>query len=365
MYDIHFLQKCNDLKKKIVQGEIELTRDEVYAKIEELRGKKPHIFNIETTNACNMTCKMCPRTTLMKRNIQHMDMDLYRKIIKQLKPYSQVEIDEFWDFVLKEHGITHQERNENSFYFYMLCDTVMLHGYGEPLMDPRIIERVQICTDNNIPTYFSCVPENIDIDKFRELLKAGVKVVKFSMDALDDEKAKSIRGKNACFTDAYKKICGVLEIIKKDPSIDMTVVVSMIAMSNKEEDIKMQKDFLRLWADKPIYAYVKSQDNRWYMEEDENLECKNHFEKQYCEYPFTSMAIMADGSVVPCTQDYNMEMTFGNANEQSLEEIWNSKSFSDFRRGHVTGAFVKKTKCVDRCDQKLLCDRLDQKEMKI
>ena len=32
-----------------------------------LRDKKPTIFNIETTNYCNMTCVMCPRTIYMTR----------------------------------------------------------------------------------------------------------------------------------------------------------------------------------------------------------------------------------------------------------------------------------------------------------
>ena len=78
---------------------------------------------------------------------------------------------------------------------------------------------------------------------------------------------------------------------------------------------------MELWKDQPVFSYIKSQDNRWYMEEDESLECKNHYEKQYCEYPFTSMTVMADGSVVPFTQDYGCEMKLGNANDLTLEVI--------------------------------------------
>ena len=361
MFDIHFFRNCMELKKKIVDGAVNLTAEEIYAEIEKLRSKRPHVFNIETTNNCNMTCKMCPRTTLMTRPIKTMPMELFTKIVKQLVPHRQEDLNSFWDFVVKEYGIKPEHRDENSFYFYRISNHVILHGYGEPLVDPMIVDRVQTCTDHGIPTYFSCVADNINVEKFKQLFKAGAGVIKFSMDALDDDKAQSIRGKRASFARAYEKINEVLKIKQSDSSIKTNITLTMIAMSNSEEDRKMHNDFMELWKDQPVFSYIKSQDNRWYMEEDETLECKNHYEKQYCEYPFTSMTVMADGSVVPCTQDYDCEMKFGNANEQSLEEIWNSKGYADFRMGHITGKFTTNVKCVDRCDQKLICDRLRQK----
>ena len=155
MFDIHFFRSCMDLKKKIVDGTVNLTAEEIYAEIEKLRSKKPHVFNIETTNNCNMTCKMCPRTTLMTRPIKTMSMELFTKIVKQLVPHRQEELNEFWDFVVKEYGIKPEHRDENSFYFYRISNHVILHGYGEPLVDPMIVERVQTCSDHGIPTYLS------------------------------------------------------------------------------------------------------------------------------------------------------------------------------------------------------------------
>ena len=36
----------------------------------------------------------------------------------------------------------------------------------------------------------------------------------------------------------------------------------------------MHKQFIEYWKDKNVYAYVKSQDNRWLYESDENLKKK-------------------------------------------------------------------------------------------
>ena len=359
MFDIDFFKNAERIKKDIVSGKIKKDKQKIFDEFEKLRSKKPFVFNIETTNFCNMTCKMCPRTSLMTRKLEHMKPELFEKIISQLKPYDQTALDNFWKFITDEYNIPEKERSENNFYFYIISKSVILHGYGEPLVDPYLLERIKVCAKYNIPNYFSCVPANIHVGKLTALMKAGAGVIKFSMDALDDEGSKEVRGKKNNFEQAYKKILQLLEIKKNDPSIKTKIVLTMISFAVDAKQKKLEKDFLELWSDKPVYVYVKSQDNRWYYEDDEDMECKNHYEKQYCEYPFTSLTVMADGSVVPCTQDYDAEMTFGNANDQTLEEIWNGEPYRKFRWGHITGEFEKETKCVDRCDQKLVFDRLN------
>ena len=72
MFDIGFFMRCNELKKKLARGEIK-DRQYIIDSLEEFRSQKPIIYNIETTNACNMKCKMCPRTTMMTRRVETMD----------------------------------------------------------------------------------------------------------------------------------------------------------------------------------------------------------------------------------------------------------------------------------------------------
>ena len=68
MFDIDFFQSVTTLKKKIVAGDFFISAaDEIEKELDALRTKKPKVFNIETTNYCNMKCIMCPRTDLMTR----------------------------------------------------------------------------------------------------------------------------------------------------------------------------------------------------------------------------------------------------------------------------------------------------------
>lgn len=357
MFDIDFFKNCSEIKKKIVDKKLYLNASEIYGLFEKLRSRRPFIFNIETTNTCNMRCIMCPRPKLMNRPIQHMDMGLFEKIIRQIKPHNGGHLKEFWKFIADKYSVYPQERNENAFYFYTSSKSLTLHGYGEPPLDPYIIKRIALCSKYNIPTYFSCVPANIDVEKVREMMKAGLGTIKFSIDALDDDTQKKIRGEKNDFTNSYKKICELIDIKSKDSSIKTDIVVTMIELAQDKKNIKMFRDFMNLWRNKPVYAYIKSQDNRWFHEEDSDIVYKSHYASQYCEFPWTSMTIMVDGSVVPCTQDYNCEMVFGNANSETLKEVWNNKAYESFRRWHINGNFPEGYKCPSRCDLKLVCGK--------
>ena len=68
MFDINFYMQSYALIKEIDNGK-EFSKLELYNYFEKIRSKDPIVYNIETTNACNMRCKMCPRTSRMTRKI--------------------------------------------------------------------------------------------------------------------------------------------------------------------------------------------------------------------------------------------------------------------------------------------------------
>jgi len=359
MYDINFFQNITPYKERIVAKEFYLSdADDIEKELETLRSKKPHVFNIETTNYCNMTCIMCPRTELMTRKNIWIEDDTFLKVINQIEPHSKQSLDKFWDFVESKYGSNEDEPSENNFYFRVVSRCAILHGYGEPLLDKKIIDRVKACAQRGIPTYFSCVPANLTLERAKEVMDAGLTVFKFSIDALDDEWQKRIRGRHNNFDASYQTIIDIIDL-KESRGYKTLLVPTMIALSEESASQKMHSRFMELWKDKNVFAYVKSQDNRWLFEEDENMENRSHYESQYCEYPWTSLTVMADGSVVPCTQDYDTELVLGNVNENTLEEIWNGEPYKKLRRIHIEGNFPKGHKCQERCDQKKLYQYLE------
>ena len=51
------------------------------------------------------------------------------------------------------------------FTFQLCLDVLILHGYGEPFLDKFLIKRLEACKKRNIPTYFSCTPATMTVEK--------------------------------------------------------------------------------------------------------------------------------------------------------------------------------------------------------
>lgn len=360
MFDIDFIKNSESLKEEIASGKWNgISREKVIKQFDALMSPQPYVFNLETTNACNMKCVMCPRTTKMIRPIQRFPKELYPKLLDQIIPHTEEKLRKFFDYLENKYGILENEFSEDSFYYHISSRCLTLHGFGEPILDPNIVEVVSLCTARGIPTYFSTVPANINLNKVRELMSAGLGVIKFSLDALNDERAKEIRGNKNNFSYAMENIRNVLEYKKKHPEISTKIVITIISLSATEEQKDAEKRFIELWQNEDVFYYIKTQNDRWLYENNNGSKRFETCTKEYCEYPWTSMTVMADGNIVPCSQDYDCELVMGNIREKSLSEIWNSDIYRKFREMHITGKFPGNHKCRKRCDQILVVDRLN------
>ncbi len=89
MYDIDFFEKAAPLKEKILHNRIDPNEiDYLFDEFEKLRKSEPYVFNIETTNYCNMRCIMCPRTSLMTRKNVWVDDAAYEHVLDQITPHT-------------------------------------------------------------------------------------------------------------------------------------------------------------------------------------------------------------------------------------------------------------------------------------
>ena len=339
MQDVAYYIKAFEAKKKILNREKINNLVELY---ESFISKEPTVFEIETTNVCNMKCVMCPRTKLMKRKIGNMKPELYEKIIKQIKPLTAIQRlkwKKFLNLNLSKSEIIKED--EDFFHFVISADSLTLQGFGEPLLDPHLIGRVKIAHQNGIQVYFSCNPTNMNDGLLKELLDAGVEYIKYSIDGLDSKTLEKYRGVKADIKEIYSIVNKTIDMIKKGnyPTI---LVLTMLEFGN---NLEQTKRFMKEWEDKDVFVYIKNSHNRWLYNEENTPENTSHHTRTYCEYPFMSMSIWQDGTVVPCSLDFDGALAMGNANEKSLKDIWNSEKYKKFRRMHITGNFPKKHTC--------------------
>ena len=361
MFDTNFFINTYEIKKEIITNKYSHNDSEyIFDIFEKHRSKTPFIFNIETTNVCNMKCIFCQRPKDLQRKVEHMSMDTFKKIVNQMHPQNKNEL-EIWNNFVNKKIRNNNNPSENNFYYDIVSKCVTLHGFGEPLLDPFLPERIMLLSKKNIPTYFSCNPCNIKIDFIKKLFEAGLGYIKFAIDSLDDAESKRLRGNKANFTESYKKILEIINLKEKTNS-ETVIVTTMLNSKNNLDEIEK---FLELWKNKNVYTYAKSLDNTWLLKQNEENQKENsnqsHYKKQYCESAWISLTILADGTVVPCTQDINASWNFGNINKNTLEEIWNSKKYNNFRKLQLTKDIPNDFMCHSKCDLDIVTYFLNKK----
>lgn len=330
MINIKFYQKAYQVKKKLENKQI--SSKEAFKCFEDYRQLEPVLYNIETTNNCNMNCKMCPRPKQMTRPVGTMSMQLFERIVKQLKPWTNQEWNEWKDFVKKNYKVKENEMNENHFFFYIVPQVITLHGFGEPLLDKYIINRIKCLKKYNLKSYFSCNPYNITLSKGYELLKYGIDYLKFSAEDVNLFKKSEyiIKELMECNKGNEEKTRFIIDIVGKE------------------------KDYLeikKMFKDYNVYMYLKSQDNQWYKKANFGQHSIHWLEP--CQFAWSSMTIQYNGDIVPCSQIFNKTLVLGNANKDSLFKIWNSLKYYKFRKHQLLTSIPR---CAFRCDMKLLGD---------
>ena len=295
-----------------------------------------------------MRCEMCPRTTMMTRSIETLDMETFKKIVAQIEPFSDSQWQKWESFVEKNYGIPKNGMSENHFFLYIIPKVIVLHGYGDPLLDKNMPERVRLLTEKNIPSYFSCTPANIDIERTMETFENGLGYVKYSIEATGDARHKEVRGSASNFTKSYNNILHILDL-KKKRNYKTTIVITMLNLNKpwqEEEWQRLREAFKGL----DVYIYLKSQDQLWY--DDTKQQTRSIHWIEFCQFPWSSMTIKSNGEAAECVEDFNNEIILGNAKNESLYDIWNGEKYRKFRENHFD--LTPGIKCTEQCDMKLI-----------
>jgi radical SAM protein with 4Fe4S-binding SPASM domain len=209
-------------------------------------------------------------------------------------------------------------------------------------------ERIRLLSEKGIPSYFSCNPANINIEKTVKMFASGLNYIKYSIEASDDTRHKEVRGSASNFSESYKKILHLLDL-KEKHRYGTAIVITMLNLNKpwqEEEWQKLQDAFKGL----DVYIYLKSQDQMWY--EDNKQPTKSIHWTEFCQFPWSSMTIKSNGEAVECVEDFNNEIILGDARKETLLNIWNGEKYRKLREDHFN--LTRGIKCTEQCDMKLI-----------
>jgi len=275
-------------------------------------GKYPLSIDIESSAKCNLRCKMCS-IDFGKINGGFMDMDLYKYIVSQFK--------------------------------YTMPVSVKFNWRGEPLMNKNLPEMIARAHDAGVvETQINTNGLLLDDDMRRELIDAGLSRIKISIDSIDKDKYKKIRG--ADFDVVKNNILSLMLGISNNK-----FPIVQVQMVYDNESVDELFDYYKYWNNIVDYiGFSRMHGTNKYKRED----CKS----VPCPQPFQRLLVTYDGNIVPCCMDRDLKMSLGNARDVRIIDAWNHPRLSFYRKMHATGNSDELSTC-KVCDINKICTKGD------
>ncbi len=273
----------------------------------------PFYLQIEPTNMCNLSCPLCPRgMELLNRKQMHMRYKDFKIIVDDMDEYILL---------------------------------IKLFDKGEPFLNPELPDMIQYASERGIKTVTSTNAHFLLNNKYvSRILKSGLSALIISIDSLK----KDIYEKYRIGGSLDKALLGLKNVIrlKRELKVNTLINLRMLANRYNETEIKDMIKFSRsvgvdifsvknlnpscglsdfdkeFIPNNPIYRRYKYKKNTF-----ERIQ-----ENSYCDKIWYTCEIHSNGDVVPCCEDYNGELKFGNVYEKPLSEIWNSQTTYDLRK---------------------------------
>ena len=259
------------------------------------RGFRLTSLSIEVTNHCNLDCLMCPASKQMKREKGYIDEELFRKIIDN---NSQLEF-------------------------------ILPFQWGEPFLHPKLFALVKEATTRGIRTMITTNGTICSDEIIEQILDSGIERLTFSVDGVGSTYTR-LRGFDYNqFKANILKFKKIRNIKKSNLKID----ISMVVFEETEVDLER---LVTEWKGvvEGIHFVPK------FIPGERKKRCHELWRG--------NLLVLWDGRVVPCCVDFDGRIIVGDAQKESLSQIWNGKNMRRLRRLHRQGRFPQ---VCDQCEE--------------
>ncbi|NLZ49186.1 MAG: radical SAM protein [Clostridiales bacterium] len=265
---------------------------------------------IEITNVCNLSCSFCPKTM---RKAHTMDIDSFKKILDEVKPYT---------------------------------DYIYLHLKGEPLLHPNLPEFLDLCAEREFKVNITTNGTLLSRIKDKIIRKPSIRQVNISLHSFD-------ANENSITMGEYLK--EVLDFVKE--ALEKTNIIIALRLWNLDSNAskgerERNRELLSIIEDYFKLPYKIEEENtrnrgikiaeRLYLNQDIEfkwpaLEEREYGNKGTCHGLKDQIGILADGTVVPCCLDGEGLINLGNLSEKSFKDIIASERTQNMLEGFFKG----------------------------
>jgi MoaA/NifB/PqqE/SkfB family radical SAM enzyme len=300
----------------------------------------PAVLYIETTNRCDSLCQTCIRTFQTLEPPKDLTLEELARIVEQVPRLQRV----------------------------------LLHGIGEPLLNPDLFRMIAYLKGRGVSVAFNSDAIGLTDKKRRALVESGLDELRVSMDAATPETYRAIRGV-ATFDRVVENVTALADLIRERgvprPKLSLWFTVM-------KRNVRELPDFVRLAGkigatqvnvqrlvhygqglavhEQSLYGEVTALETEMLDEatrlgQDLGVSLTasgdttpvasltpEERERPWsgCQRPWSLSYVTANGNVLPCcispwtARDYR-GLILGNAFAQPFAQIWNGERYREFR----------------------------------
>lgn len=267
----------------------------------------PQQIDLEATNACNLKCPICPQPK-QTRKIGVLSFDLARKIIIEVNKYG--------------------------------LERMCLSVIGEPFLNKDFfdISRYAAASGKIKHKFISTNGLLMDRNVSEELLTSGLDKIIISIDGASKETYQKVRV-GGDFDRVVNNVLGFLEARKKHNKVKPGLALQIIRMDETRQEIDSFKNF---WISRIGHQdQLDVKEHFTWAGKVENRSVNRKFRikvKTPCVvYLWSNMVIHWNGDITACCYDSNGELVLGNAQKDSIYDIWHGEKYRKLRSAHLQG----------------------------
>lgn len=243
---------------------------------------------IEPTNICNLKCQHCTMQIIPNDKKGFMNFDLSKRIL-----------------------------DENP---QLKC--IILMRNGKPFAHSRIFDMIRLARDRNIYVSLYSNGMLLNSENIPYIFESGLNEIMFSMEGIG-EYYEYNRGK------PYDEIKSIINLVleeKKKRNAQLTVGINATIVDDTQHTDAVKKEWDNIVDFVIIEPVIGGNKERRHSP---------------CRTLWRNLVVTWDGNVVPCCVDMSNTLSLGNANSQSLREIFNGPEVKALRKRHLHGNFPK------------------------
>jgi len=300
----------------------------------------PLTLQVEPTNACNLSCSMCPRSK-MTREVGFMDPAMFDEMLSGWK--NRVLVKQVRHLIF---GNTLPILKRGSIKLFFM---------GEPLMHQQLDQLIE--SGNRAGCHVGIQTNGtalIQREVRASLLKAEPSSIGVSLDGIDVTSYQSVR-QGARWLEICK---GLEELHKERRELNLEkkilILVSSIIPEWNQSALERAQRFLE-----PIRPFVNQigfiplsceRDPEFYNEDGEIVLYPKQpmagasKQQPLCVEPLTKLNVLWDGSVTPCCYDIDCEMPLGHIKD-GIDNVWKSSKVKELQEALINQDFMKHPVC--------------------